>query len=173
MVKLLCAFLLVAILSSCVDPDNRHRSAEELVNELMVIWQSGDTSLLVELMSPDVVYDDIPNGITLRGIEASSAYVAHVHSWASEIEITINRSFGDKSDAVAEWTMTAIQSSPIPGRVPIATGNQIILRGATIIHVEEGKITSAADYLDALGFVLQLGGEVTLPGGVIMGGPEE
>ena len=73
-----------------------------------------------------------------------------------------------ETDAVAEWTMTAIQSEPIPGRVPVATGNPITLNGVTLIHVDGGKITHAADYLDALGFVLQLGSEVALPGGIVL-----
>ena len=139
-----------------------------MVKELMAVWESGEASRLAELMAPDVVYDDIPNGRSLQGIEASVAYVAHVHEWASDIEISVSRSFGNETDAVAEWTMTATQSDPIPGRVPVATGNQITLNGVTLIHAEGGKITRAADYLDALGFVLQLGSEVSLPGGEVL-----
>ena len=68
--------------------------------------------------------------------------------------------------------MTAVQSNPIPGGVPVATNKRIKIQGATLIHVEDGKIVRAADYLDALGFVLQLGSEVALPGDVILKLPE-
>jgi steroid delta-isomerase-like uncharacterized protein len=157
-------------LAACGGPDSR--APVDLVNDLMIIWESGESDRLAELMSTDVVYDDIPNGVSLQGIDASRGYVAHVHKWASSVEISVHRAFGTETDAVAEWTMTAIQSAPIPGRIPVATNNKITLQGATLIHVEGGKITRAADYLDALGFVLQLGSEVTLPGDVVLKLPQ-
>ena len=166
MIRFLCTLLLLASFAACAEPDGQ--SPEHMVNELMAAWESGEASRLAELMAPDVVYDDIPNGRSLQGIEESIAYVTHVHEWASNIEISVDRSFGNETDAVAEWTMTATQSDPIPGRIPVATGNQIALKGATLVHVENGKITRAADYLDTLGFVLQLGSEVSLPGGVVL-----
>jgi len=170
MLRPICMIVLLPYLAACGSSDTR--SPENLVIELMTVWESGEADRLAELMSADVVYDDIPNGISLRGIGASIAYITHVHKWASNFEISVNRSFGSDTDAVAEWTMTAIQSDPIPGRVPVATNRSITLRGATLIHVEDGRIARAADYLDALGFVLQLGSEVTLPGDVVLKLPE-
>ena len=37
-----------------------------------------------------------------------------------------------------------------------------------IIHVKDGLITKAIDYLDSLGFLVQLGAKVELPGGVVL-----
>jgi len=68
-----------------------------------------------------------------------------------------------------EWTFTAVQSNPIEGRVPIATNRDIILNGVTLAEFKDGKIQNAADYMDVLGFVIQLGSKVELPGGVIIG----
>lgn len=162
----ICTIVLISVSAACGGLDTR--TPEDLVNELMDVWESGEADRLGELMSADVVYDDIPNGTSLRGIEASIGYVTHVHKWASNIDISVSKSFGNGTDAVAEWTMTAIQSDPIPGRVPVVTNKTITLHGATLVHVENGRITRAADYLDALGFVLQLGSEVTLPGNVVL-----
>lgn len=170
MSKIVSTILFLTMLAACGEPEAR--SAEELVIDLMAVWASGETDQLAELMSPDVVYEDIPNGTLLQGIDASANYVAHVHKWASDVEISVDRSFGNDTNAVAEWTMTATQSGPIPGRIPVATNNRITLRGVTLVHVEAGRIKRAADYLDALGFVLQLGSEVTLPGDVVLRMPE-
>lgn len=142
--------------------------AETRVRELLAVWESGDVARLDELMSIEVVYSDVPNNRELKGLQAASDYIRHVHAWASQIDIRIERCSGTETDAVAEWTMTAVQSQPIPGRVPVATGRSITLRGLTLVRVSEGKIVRAADYLDALGFVLQLGSEVHLPGGVVL-----
>lgn len=170
MLRLICTIVVFSCVAGCAGPDTR--SPEQLLSELMAVWESGEADRFAELMSADVVYDDIPNGVSLQGIDASMSYVTHVHTWASSVEITVHRSFGNDTDAVAEWTMTAIQSNPIPGRVPVATDRAVTVKGVTLVHVEDGKITRAADYLDALGFVLQLGSEVTLPGDVVLKLPE-
>ena len=170
MLKVLYSVAFLAMMSGCDGPEAP--TPENLVVELMAVWASGETDLLADLMSVDVVYEDIANGTSLQGIDASIGYVVHVHKWASDIAISVDRSFGNESSAVAEWTMTAIQSQPIPGRVPVATNKRITLKGVTLVHVEAGKITRAADYFDALGFVLQLGSEVVLPGDVVLKSPE-
>ena len=69
-----------------------------------------------------------------------------------------------------EWTLDAKQTQPIKGRVPVATNNDISINGVTLIEVENGKIKKASDYMDVLGFVIQLGSKVELPGGVVIGG---
>ena len=53
-------------------------------------------------------------------------------------------------------------------RVPEASGREIVLNGVTVIEVEGGRILRAADYLDALPMVLQLGGRVEYPGGAVL-----
>jgi hypothetical protein len=102
----------------------------------------------------------------LTGLDAASAYVGHLHTWASEVELEVTEIVATESRAVAAWTMTAIQSGPIPGGVPVATNRPVELRGITMIEVADGMIVRAADYIDTLGFVLQLGATLELPGGV-------
>jgi hypothetical protein len=79
-------------------------------------------------------------------------------------EINVSENMG-----YVEWTMTAKQTGPIEGRVPIATNNNITLNGVTLMEYKDDKIIKAVDYMDVLGFVIQLGGKVELPGGVIIG----
>lgn len=140
--------------------------SERLVRELMGVWGSGDVSVLERIMAEDVVYEDVPNGVILEGVDGAAGYVGHVHTWASGVTMEITRVAAGPDSATAEWVMRAVQSSPIPGRVPVATGAAVEIHGLTTIDVRRGRIVRAADYLDALGFVLQLGAEVTLPGGV-------
>jgi hypothetical protein len=44
----------------------------------------------------------------------------------------------------------------------------VVLNGVTIIEMDGGRIRRAADYIDVLPLVLQLGGKAELPGGVVM-----
>ena len=164
MVKRLLAFAVAVAFAPCAF--SGEPSPEILAKKLMSVWESGDVEQLESFMSPDVLYEDLANGRSLDGIAATSAYISHVHTWASGVSIEVTRVFGNDSEAAAVWVMTAIQSGPIPGRVPIATNRPIEVHGITLVTIEDGKISRATDSLDALGFVLQLGATVDLPGGV-------
>lgn len=155
----------VAVLAGCgAGPE----LPEQRIRQLMEIWETGDTSQLAHIATPDVVYDDVPNGERFVGIDGVRGYVGHVHSWAAQIEIIVSGVHSSSDAAVAEWMMKGVQDRPIPGRVPVATNRPFELKGATLIELREGRIARAADYIDVLGFVLQLGGRVELPGGVVI-----
>lgn len=145
--------------------------AEQRVRQLMQIWETGDASRLAEIASPELVYDDIPNGQRYEGLDGAQRYVGHVHSWASQVTIAVTAVHGGPDGAVAEWVMRGFQDRPIAGRVPAGTNRPFELNGATVVEVRDGRIIRAADYLDVLGFVLQLGAQVELPGGVVIPTP--
>jgi len=98
----------------------------------------------------------------------AGAYVGHVHAWASQVQITIAAIHSGADAAVAEWVMRGVQDRPIPGRVPVATNRPFELKGVTVVELRDGRIARAADYIDVLGFVVQLGAQVRLPGGVVI-----
>ena len=109
------------------------------------------------------------NDYTFYGINGINKYINHIHNWASDIKMEIREINVSENMGYVEWTMTAKQTRPIEGRVPIATNKNINLNGVTLMEYKDGKIIKAVDYMDVLGFVIQLGGKVELPGGVIIG----
>jgi ketosteroid isomerase-like protein len=143
--------------------------AQQRARELMAVWETGDTQPLDTMLADSAVYDDYPNGEQYRGTASIAEYVAHVHSWASNIRFDLTRVAGGPSTAVVERVMHGVQDRPIGTRVAIGTNRTIELRKATIVEVRNGRITRAADYMDVLGFVLQLGAGVDLPGGAHLG----
>ena len=52
--------------------------------------------------------------------------------------------------------------------LPTATGREVVLNGVTILEMADGRIRRAADYVDALPMMLQVGGEIRLPGGAVV-----
>ena len=164
-IPLICLCL---ILSAC-SQSFRTPDATDLVIRLMEVWESGHQNSLAEFVDSSAVYDDIPNNYRFEGIEGFESYIGHVHNWASEVSIVIHEVGGSADRAYAEWTMTGRQSRPIEGRIPIATDSTFTLKGLTVVEVADGKIIRAADYMDVLGFILQLGSFVELPGGVVIG----
>lgn len=161
--RTLPALLLLA--ASCAAPAAGEAAARAQAERLMRAWRTGDVSDLAEYTTEDVVYDDAPNGRLLEGREAFAGYVNHVHAWAGDVGMEVTRIHAGDGWAAAEWIMTGVQDAPIAGRVPVATNRAFRLRGVTLVELRDGRIARAADYLDALGFVLQLGSTVELPGG--------
>jgi len=142
--------------------------ASRAARRLMEMWESADTAQLASLAAEDVVYDDVPNGQRFQGHEGVRRYIGHVHSWAGAIRFEVTAVHGGDDSALVEWILRGVQDRPIPGRVPVATGRPFELKGATLVEMKGDKITRAADYLDILGFVVQLGARVELPGGVVI-----
>jgi len=156
------------LLALVVGPVGDHSEPGQLAAKLMRIWETGDTSALEGITAPGVVYDDIPNGEQYRGRAGVAGYIGHVHAWASDISIEVLRLHAGPGFAVAEWRMRGVQDRPIGGRIPVATHRRFELKGLTLVEARDGRIHRAADYIDVLGFVLQLGAHVTLPGGATL-----
>ena len=166
--------LFVGILLSCepsreIEENKLKEHNTLLLKNLMVLWETGDTLSTHEIFSADCEYTDVANNATLSGIEGVNRYISHVHNWATNTQMTVRKINVSENMGYIEWTFTAVQSNPIKGRVPIATNKDITLNGVTLAEFNDGKIQKAADYMDVLGFVIQLGSKVELPGGVVIG----
>ena len=161
---LLLLIILYGFLSACSNNHRKLVQAEDLSNQLMTLWETGDDSGIDHIFSPEASYTDMANNHTFHGIAEISSYVQHIHSWGSDIQMQINNMQLADSHAYIEWTLTAKQSKPIGTMVTVATHKSITLNGVSLIEIKAGKIIKATDYMDVLGFILQLGSEVKLPG---------
>ena len=166
--------LFIGILCSCRPSAKTEESKvndhnTQLLNNLMNPWETGDTLSTIEIFSGNCEYTDVANNTTLSGIKGVNRYISHVHNWASNTKMKVRNINTSEDMGYVEWTFTAVQNKPIKGRVPIATNKEIILNGVTLAEFKDGKIQKAADYMDVLGFVIQLGSKVELPGGVSIG----
>jgi steroid delta-isomerase-like uncharacterized protein len=162
---------LVLILGCTRTQDARPRVLAEneiAIRSLMGLWESGQVEELIGLFWPDAVYDDFPNQMQYRGLEEIAGYVQHVHGWATGVTMGVTDLHVSEAGAVAEWVFSAVQERPIPGQVPVATGREVVLNGVTIIEMDGGRIRRAADYIDVLPLILQLGGRAELPGGSVI-----
>lgn len=155
---------------SCAPAGSDARLAEQevLAREIVAAWEAGDADRLAEHFWPDAVYDDFSNAVTYRGLEEILAYKAEIHAWASDVAVNVTAVHPSPGGVVAEWVLYGVHTGPIAGRVEGGTGREILLNGATILEVEGGMVTRAADYLDTLPLMLQLGGRVELPGGEVL-----
>ena len=174
--KYLIYMMMLGVLFSC-NVDNKSTANEDIVNvsktllqDLIGLWESGDTTITENIFLEDCEYTDVANNQTFSGIKGVNKYVSHIHNWASDVKMEIRNINVSENMGFVEWTMTGKQTEPIGGRVLIATNRDIMLNGVTLAEIEGGKINKASDYMDVLGFVVQLGSKIELPGGVVIGG---
>ena len=157
--------LLIIPMQSCSE---KNSIPESLGRELISIWQNGNIEDLGAIVSEYALYEAAQQNHTYKGLEQFGSYVGHVSLFAKNLKIDVISVNSSKSNATIEWIMTGIQDRPIPGRVTIPTNKEFMVKGVTLIEVEDGLITKATDYMDVLGFVIQLGARVELPGGVVL-----
>ena len=168
--------LALVLATGCArDANPRAYESETLVRTMLSIWETADTAAVLELFRPDAVYDDFQNQIQYQGQAEIASYLTHVHGWGTNILMNVTQVHASEDGATAEWVPSAIQDKPLGERFPEATGREVILNGVTIIELEGGLISRAADYIDGVPMILQLGGRVEYPGGAVLelegGGP--
>ena len=162
----------VAALAACAQleptPDQAAREAELTIRSLMTAWERGDVEMLQELFWPDAVYDDFPNQHTYQGLDEIVGYVGALHAWADDVLWNVGRVHITESGAVAEWIFSAVQARPMGTQLSVGTGAEVVTNGVTVIEIEGGRITRAADYMDTAPMLLQLGGRVEMPDGTTL-----
>jgi steroid delta-isomerase-like uncharacterized protein len=167
------ASLALTVLAVACSPGGSGPSRAEAENEiairsLLAMVGSGNGDEVAGLFLPDAVYDDYANQQQYRGLEEIAGYISGGTRWATAVNVDILSLHLSDSVAVAEWVFTGIQDHTIGSFLPVATGREVVLNGVTIIEMEDGRIRRASDYVDALALVLQLGGEVHMPGGGLL-----
>ncbi len=160
-------FIVLLAALSCTPPQDQPESSEaELTIQLLAnAIATADTAVILELFWPEATYDDFAGQQTYQGIQEIVAYLTAVHVWGDDIYMNLGRVHTSSTGAVGEWVFSAIQTRPIGDRFPVASGNEVVLNGVTIIEMEGGRIMRAADYADGVPLILQLGGSIELPGG--------
>lgn len=165
-IALCCAIAVTACAAPADDP--LARQSELTARTLMAAWESADTATIEELFWPQATYDDFPNQTTYQGVDEIVGYVTSPHAWGDDVLMSVGEVHASSNGAVAEWVFSAIQARPMGDVVPVATGNEVVMNGVTIIEIERGRIIRAADYADATPMWLQLGGRIEIPGGGVI-----
>jgi hypothetical protein len=150
------------------EPSPAMKENELTAHLLISDFESGDVSNLAGIFAPDAVYDEFSGSREYQGLQEISGYVGSLQSWADGIVMSIDEMQVWNTGVVIEWSFSAVQNRPIPGLVPTATGHEVVLNGVTVLEIANHHVIRAADYMDDLTMMLQLGGEMHMPGGTIL-----
>src|SRR5690606_32260200 len=95
------------------------------------------------------------------------SYLTSVHLWADALYLDVGAVHASPAGAVVEWLIAGVQARPMGDLVPVVTNREVVWNGVTILEVEMDRMRRAADYMDTAPILLQVGGRIELPGGVV------
>lgn len=157
-----------ALLACGPSADQADTLGRYLLEALTFARQTADTTTIEEIFAPDAIYDDYPGQVDYRGIQEIVGYLTSIHEWGDDVYMTLGRVQTSRVGAVAEWTLAAVQSRPIPDLLTTATDREVVVTGVTILETDGSRIVRAADYWDRADFLLRLGATIELPDGTVL-----
>lgn len=129
--------------------------------DLLQRWAAGwsnlaDPSELLELVTENIVYEDVAVGDVVEGVPGFTTLLAEAHKGIPDFSIMLEDGFTGEGFAAAEYLITRTQS----GRLPYlaASDRPFRLRAASVFVLEGGRIQRESRYCNMLSFLGQLGG---------------
>jgi steroid delta-isomerase-like uncharacterized protein len=102
-------------------------------------WSSGDAAQVAALYTEDAVREDVPTGTTSRGRAEIEALAAGLFETDADVRLVVTDGFVGETWAVVEWTFTGTRQE---------TGGEVTFRGASVLELEDGRISRETDYYD-------------------------
>lgn len=130
-------------------------AVERVVQEFLAAWSAHDPDRLLQLLTDDVDYADLPAGAALRGKEQVRAFAQGWFAVSPDIRFEPTATVVTGSRAAVEWVGSGTHQGDLPG-MP-ATGKPWQVRGVSVMELAGGKIARCTDYWDFATVMRQLG----------------
>jgi steroid delta-isomerase-like uncharacterized protein len=130
--------------------------APDLLQQWAAGWSNlAAPSLLLALVTDDVVYEDVAAGDLVEGTSAFKQLLTDAYTAIPDFTVTLDSGLVSGDLAAAEYVISGTQSGDLPYLT--ATGKSFTLRAASIFTVTDGKIQRESRYYNMLSFLTQLG----------------
>lgn len=116
---------------------------------------SRDMNLLMSVLTDDVVYEDAPLGLVLRGKEQVRQFAEGFFRAFPDLRSTCKVVVVHGDTGFCEWQLTGTQAADLPN-IP-SRGRKMNLPGVSIYEFEGNKIKRTVDYWDLNTLLRQLG----------------
>ena len=124
-------------------------------------WASGDVEAILATYTDDVVFEEVPFNLVVRGQDELRAHLENLYAAFPDIRFAATgATFVAGDQAAVEWTATGTYTGQIAG-MPPGDGQTVTFRGASILEVAGSQIRVEREYYDAASLLAQLG---ALPG---------
>lgn len=142
------------------------QEARQVVHALYAAWAEHDLERIDAIFTDEAVYEDVAGGAVRRGKVEIKQLLSAAFAFAPDLRVTLTSLAVSGDTATTEWEIEGTQTGPTGvgsiGELP-ATGRTFRLRGASILHLQDGRIGRVTDYYDMATFWRQLGGRFVAP----------
>jgi steroid delta-isomerase-like uncharacterized protein len=114
-------------------------AGSSILEEYGRVWSSGDASQVAALYTEDAIREDIPTGTTSRGRAEIEALARGLFETDTDVRLEVTGGFSGETWAVVEWTFSGSRQE---------TGGEVTFRGASVLELEDGRISRETDYYD-------------------------
>jgi len=121
-------------------------SPQDAITRWAAAWSAHDVEALLALFTDDIVYEDVPMGVSVSGMVELRAFFRRVLSDLPDITFELISSSDDGDRGHAEWTMRGTR-----------LGTSVEVRGVSVFEFADGKIRRCSDYWDMATYLKQLG----------------
>lgn len=125
-------------------------------------YNAADWQRLREVLTPDVIYDEIG---TQRRVQGCEEMINIYRGWkqvAPDGNGTITKAFASGNSVTLEVTWTGTQTGPLPGPEGIVppTGKQWVVPGVQVIQFDGDRIKQLRQYFDMMTLLKHIGAVV-------------
>jgi steroid delta-isomerase-like uncharacterized protein len=118
-------------------------------------WSTRDVERVISLFTDQCVFEDVPLGVVNQGKDELRAFGEQVFGAFPDLKIELTTHIAAADWAMLEWIMSGTHQGNLPG-LP-STGERFSVRGATVLQLEDGRISRESDYWDMATLLTQLG----------------
>ena len=129
-------------------------NSDNLLRQLIEAENSHDLEGMLVLMTDDVVIEDVPFGMVMRGKDGVKQGFSGFFAAASDFKVEPKSWVANDKSFALEVIFTGTQKGDLPG-LP-ATGKRFSVRGCSYGEFENGKIKGRRDYWDLASLTKQL-----------------
>jgi steroid delta-isomerase-like uncharacterized protein len=128
-----------------------------LLEQLIQAENSHDIEKMLALMTDDVVIEDVPFGMVMKGKHGVKQGFTGFFKAAADFKVEPKSWVTNYKSFALEVIFTGTQTGDLPG-LP-ATGKSFSVRGCSFGEFENGKVKGRRDYWDSANLTKQLVGE--------------
>jgi len=133
-----------------------HRNLQ-LIKQWAALNTSHEIEKLLDLFTPDAIYEDVPLEIVTRSRAELRGLFEATYNAAPDWKATIVSAMADDEHGAAEWVMSGTHLGDFPGFPK--SGRSLSVRAAAIVRFKNGGISRWTDFWSLSTFKQQLGFE--------------
>ena len=133
--------------------------AQNIVEHMLEIYNQGNLALVDEIFAPEYVRHDSALPEDIQGLEAFKAYVTSLRTAYPDFTVSVDEQIIKGYKIISRWTVSGTNTGPLQspmGELP-PTGKKMIIPGAEIVQIANGKITEEWLFYNQLSSYLQMG----------------